>query len=415
MMRASCKIWKALPAVLLAAALLASCGKPESAPDPISLGIKMESSDASGSSQFVTVTASGEWTLSVSDASGKAVEWAWLSGFGGEEQDASVSGKGPATVVFHWSVNPDTGNRVCKLTLKSGSQTADVTFIQEGATVTPVNPTLLKDDPVGKWMEMPAFTAGQGKYFISHEMKVNGRYCRNFEYCWDPDNLVATWVAYPLNKELIDGSTGRSDQWGLDPKVPRRYQPCLINRSYRNFDNPDSWSGYDRGHQLPSADRYNKSDAFAANIMTFYGTNMTPQSHDLNTGSWSKLEDKVRTWCSQFDTLYVVTGCSVQGSTVKVKDDDLKHITVPSGYFKALLGYAGASSAKQAAFRSYESSGYYLGIAFWFDNKGGGDINKNSMTIDQLEARTGIDFFVNLPTDVESKVESKVESWWSKN
>ena len=35
------------------------------------------------------------------------------------------------------------------------------------------------------------------------------------------------------------------------------------------------------------------------------------------------------------------------------------------------------------------------------------------MTIDELEDMLGIDFFHNLPDDVESRVESaKVSSWW---
>ena len=35
------------------------------------------------------------------------------------------------------------------------------------------------------------------------------------------------------------------------------------------------------------------------------------------------------------------------------------------------------------------------------------------MTIDELEEKLGIDFFCNLPDDVEARVESaKVSSWW---
>lgn len=131
--------------------------------------------------------------------------------------------------------------------------------------------------PTG-WMELPAMPQTDGLRQFTHRMTVSGRSMRNFSYCWDYDALVSHWVAYPLNAALI-GSGSRSNEWGLDPLLSEAEQPVLYS-AYKG-----GW-GYARGHQIPSADRLSR----AANVQTFYGTNMTPQDYDFNGGLWASLE-----------------------------------------------------------------------------------------------------------------------------
>ncbi|MBR5055657.1 MAG: DNA/RNA non-specific endonuclease, partial [Bacteroidales bacterium] len=200
----------------------------------------------------------------------------------------------------------------------------------------------------------------------------------------------------------------RTNEWGLDPKIPRRLQPVVF-RGYGNA----SYNGgyYNRGHQLPSADRL----AYDSNVQTFYGTNMTPQRGELNADAWAVLEGMVRTWANTFDTLYVVTGCTLEGSTESVTDNEGKRVKVPTGYFKALLGYKKNGTVGMTA-----SAGGYTGTAFWFDHRGYANntwtVLGQRITIDQLETQTGIDFFVNLPSrigaDKAAAVEASIDSWW---
>ena len=223
--------------------------------------------------------------------------------------------------------------------------------------------------------------------------------------------LVAHWVAYPLNTALI-GKGSRTDAWDLDPKLPRSAQPVLYS-GYRSGYNSGNINGgstwYDRGHQCPSADRLNYSD----NIKTFYGTNMTPQDPDLNQKIWASLETYVRDKSRSFDTLYVVTGCVVEGSTAYAYDNEGKKVTAPVGYYKALLGYQKSRSVGITA-QTYG----YTGVAFYFENRAysGNNYKNNAMTIDALEAKTGVDFFVNLPAaigaDLADKVESTKDNYW---
>ena len=248
------------------------------------------------------------------------------------------------------------------------------------------------------WMELPATKADDGQDLLIHSFP-DGK--RSYAAYYDYDHFVSTWVAYPLCSGNI-GSGDRTEKFTLDPILPRDKQQYLP-KGYRT-GNGSSNERFDRGHQIASADRLD----YRVNLETFFGTNMTPQDHTLNTDLWGTLEQRVRGWAkkSDTDTLYVVTGCVVEGSTKYVLDSDNKHITVPVGYYKALLRLAKDKS--------------YSAVGFWFDNKSNSapSVQKSmSMSIDDLEKKVGVDFFVNLPADVQASVEAQnpadVDWWWN--
>ena len=245
------------------------------------------------------------------------------------------------------------------------------------------------------WMELPATSATDGQDLLIHGFP-NGN--RSYAAYYDYEHFLSTWVAYPLYAGNI-GSGERTNAFSLDPLLPHDKQ------QYNPSGYGDGNAGhFDRGHQIPSADRL----SYRVNLETFFGTNMTPQDNNLNAGIWGQLEERVRGWArkSDTDTLYVVTGCSVAGSTKYVLDGDKKHIPVPTGYYKALLRLAKDKS--------------YSAVAFWFDNEPNkaGSIQKTmAMSVDQLEEKVGVDFFVNLPADTQKSVEAQnpadVAWWWN--
>lgn len=284
---------------------------------------------------------------------------------------------------------------------KSTAQKAGTWEVKRVAVRRTAPPAAMTSDKPGAWMEMPAFDGSDsGLYLITHDMEQGGKFVRNYTYCYSPEDRVAVWVAYPLNRSL-KGNGSRTDEWGLDPKVPREYQPIL----YKTYGD----GIYDRGHQIPSADRLDED----ANISTFYFTNMAPQLSELNQGAIANLENMVRDWSYQMDTLYVVTGSDLQGATKVAHDNEGNEVTVPSGFFKALLGYDASGSVGG-------DTGGYFGIAFYFDHKdyagSKSAIMEQSMSIDQLEEKLGYDFFANLPAKIGEEaaaaVESGVDDWW---
>lgn len=391
-------------ALLGAVLVIAACGDGHGA---VKVSLRTGSVDATPSNQFITVESTGDWTLTLlfdGDTEGDFTPWAY---FGSDMDQVEFSGSGSRKdVVLTWIANASPDSRSLTLIAKSGSSSTSVRFLQAGRAqgAGTQQPATLASDELGAWMELPA-TNTPGLYYISHSMELGDKTTRNYSYGWDPEHLVALWVAYPLNAWTIS-SGDRSNVWGMDPKIPRKYQPVLFSA----FSSGNA-GGFDRGHQIPSADRL----SYEANVQTFYGTNMTPQRNSLNSGAWSVLEGKVRNWSRQFDTLYVVTGCTIDGSTEYCYDNDRKKVTVPTGYYKALLGYK-----KSGTLGISGSTGGYTAIGFWFEHRkytaNETTVMAQSVSIDDLEIRTGFDFFVNLPykigADKAETVESTVDTWW---
>lgn len=267
-----------------------------------------------------------------------------------------------------------------------------------GTTPAKVYSDFKADSATQSWLELPATSADDGHTFLHHTMYIGSQEVRNYSMYWDAHNMVARWVAYPLYRKALGYGT-RSDRWGLDPLLKSSEQPVL-NRTYTSSDG----NTYDRGHQIPSADRL----SYDSNVTTFYWTNMTPQLNELNGALWGELENKVRIWSkrSETDTLYVVTGCTVDDSETFVTDNDGKQVTVPTHYYKALL-------------RVYQGS--YNAIGFWLEHRkySNNKVDKSiAVSIDELETLTGEDFFVNLPDGIEASVEAKdpkTDDWWWDN
>lgn len=346
---------------------------------------------------YVSVASEVQWTIEVTYPA-ETDEWGSLN---------PKTGVGSASPIFVCGANESEDPRSVTLLLKTADGSSSVTISQFGKGE--VTPSQRKGTPTAapKWLELPATSADDGRDFYHHPMtiQVGGRAkrTRNYSYYFDYAARVAVWVAYPLNTGLIGGSGSRSDAWGLDPLMPRDDQPVLFS-GYGVY-------GIDRGHQIPSADRYN----LAANKETFYGTNMTPQNHAFNSGVWARLEDKVRAWARASDTLYVVTGCVILDPPAgKVTDNDGKSVTKPSAYFKAVLRLSSSGTL---------GHGGYNACGIWLDHDeslAGQAISKSmSMSVRDLEEKTGIDFFVNLPDKVGAATAKTIEeenprtvSWW---
>lgn len=193
---------------------------------------------------------------------------------------------------------------------------------------------------------------------------------------YSSNDKQAEWVAYSLTPMLINGSQKRASKFKADPLITDPVGPSSYTKS-----------GYDRGHLCPAADM--KLSAVSMNE-SFYMSNMSPQAPSFNRGIWSKLEDKVRDWALQKNGVYVVTGPLLNKSCGFVA----RSITVPCAYYKIIF--------KQTS-KGVEA------IAFMLPNAGSTmPLSQFVVTIDYLEALTGIDFFASLPDEDEEKFESRV-------
>lgn len=194
----------------------------------------------------------------------------------------------------------------------------------------------------------------------------------------------AEWVAYELKKSHISNTNHKRPYFEIDKAVKSGAA------SWRNYKN----SGYDRGHLCPAGDRrYTK----AAHDETFLTSNISPQEHQFNAGIWNTLEQKVRYWARKYDGVFVVTGGVLKGEMDAIGNEN---VSVPNQFYKVLID---------------NNTGKTKMIAFLMPHK---DSNKPLyefvVSVDEVEALTGIDFFPELEDELENKLEaSRSYKGWS--
>lgn len=242
------------------------------------------------------------------------------------------------------------------------------------------------------WAELPAYKENSDFIYRFHTASNGTSVVRNYSFCFDKSKRASWWVAYPLHSCYTSGSADRSNsEFGYDPDVASSYQANMYS-SYRG--------SYDRGHQIPAADRRCSQDMMD---QTFYSTNMTPQYSTFNQKLWATLEQKVRSYAySCSDTLYVVTGAhfgsswdsSIASSTT---DRDGKTCPTPTHYYKVLLRTKSGRTGKSV--RNCSASELKC-VGFWLthENNSSTTVPSSCMcSVADIEAKTGLTFFVNVP------------------
>ena len=217
----------------------------------------------------------------------------------------------------------------------------------------------------------------------------------NYAVEWDCDKKSQRWSCYQLHQ----GYTGSYS------RVVDGYMNDTENLAEGDYYDTDYiyGSGYEHGHICPNADRKYSYDA---NYQTFYMTNMQPQYHKFNgytnsgpdrgEGLWVRMENQVRSWTprNSTDTLYVCKGGTIDNEDQIIERIDGKLI-VPRYFFMAIL---------------LKNEMGYRAVGFWAEQKSNEwrddePLSDYAVSIDELERLTGIDFFCNLPDDIEDSVE----------
>lgn len=280
---------------------------------------------------------------------------------------------------------------VKNLKLKEGKavETDDHFYYAPGNTNANMNDAAAQKE-VGR-LEFPHLKGGNSIVIVH---STADSYGVNYSLEWDREKKSQRWSCY----QLYNGFGGSVGRYSGSPQYP--YDPDLAPEDYFSHDYFKG-SGYDHGHICPSADRQYSAEA---NKQTFYLTNMQPQKNSFNAGLWASMEERVRRWIALSpvtDTLYVC-----KGGTIDNEDDILERIDgkliVPRYFYMAVL---------------YKSVNGYMAIAFFADqtadSSASAGLRSYAMSIDALEERTGIDFFCNLPDEIENKIEAATSvDWW---
>lgn len=224
-------------------------------------------------------------------------------------------------------------------------------------------------------LEFPKIKGDDMNLVITHSTDDYGI---TYSLEWDCNKRANRWTCYEMYKSNSVKNVKRNDAFAVDPDIPTQYQSTLADYS---------GSGYSRGHLCPSADRLCSREQ---NQQTFYLSNMQPQISGHNSGVWSTLEQKLRDkWNldSNRDTLYVVKGATIDDDNILTYTSS--GLIVPKYFYMALL---------------IVKDGEYKAMGVWSPHET--DSTTEYISIDELEQRTGIDFFCNLPDAIEKEVEA---------
>jgi len=217
--------------------------------------------------------------------------------------------------------------------------------------------------------------------------------------CYHRDRGTPTWTSWHLDTTWL-GSAPRQNDYRADTTLPAGW--------YQVQGTDYSGSGFDRGHMTPSADR---TSTVADNSATFLMTNMVPQAPDNNQGPWEALESYCRTLVGAGNELYIISGGvgtggtgSNGGTTLTVANG---HVTVPAQTWKVILVLPAGTNDVSRVTTSTRT------IAVIMPNTQGirtTDWHTYRVSVDQVEALTGFDFFSNVPIGIQAVIESVVDN-----
>ncbi|WP_425591757.1 DNA/RNA non-specific endonuclease [Halomonas getboli] len=161
---------------------------------------------------------------------------------------------------------------------------------------------------------------------------------------------------------------------------------------------PDSYlrSGYDRGHLAPNY-AIARVHGPSAQYDTFLMSNMVPQRPDLNRRLWQRLEEVViDRFVPRLGTLQVIDGPIFDSDFTRGVLRRVGLVEVPEALYKILVVPGERPRA----------------LAFVMPQNVHGDepLDRFVVSIDRIEALTGLDFFPNLPASVERELEGRVST-----
>lgn len=300
---------------------------------------------------------------------------------------ATLSGLAPGTsYVFQaYATVSGTGQYSSeKGTFKAASP---MVFKTQGTT----RPAVDKD-----WLELASGKVGS-KYVVSTTYAGSER---NYTVFYDTSMMTPLWTAYPLESRHM-GSYPRLSSWSYNPDIDTQYQIKVTGGSY-------SGETYSRGHMCPNGSRNGNATMQA---QTFYVTNQVPQIQiSFNSGIWSSLEGAVQGVAkSRNEEIYVVTGVAfnkgAESPTINYTSPSKassQQVPIPNYFYKLVLRVKTSGGTVTDA----------VCVAFWFEHKAYTDSYANyTVSVDEVESWTGFDFFVNLPSEIEARVEAKNTSW----
>lgn len=183
--------------------------------------------------------------------------------------------------------------------------------------------------------------------------------------------------------------------------APYYKRPSQFSTDWRNLTHIThdtyNYSGYDRGHMAPN---YAISRLYGrlAQLDTFLMTNITPQTPHLNRKLWERLEEvEIDDFTKEFGTIWVYTGPVFDHKIERLKSS--LRVEVPDAFYKIYL----TPQTKEGPFPKM--------LAFIMPQQvqGNEPLNRFVVSVNEVERKTGFDFFPDMEDILEEKLESSID------
>ena len=230
------------------------------------------------------------------------------------------------------------------------------------------------------WMGVPTWDGFQLTTF--HRVLRNDGFLAG----WSDVRVNPLWVSYQVEAVSDDTRIGPRPNFKADW---RTLWPIGTD-SY-------SGSGYDREHLAPN---YAIAAVHGRNaqVDTFLMSNMTPQRPNLNRQLWQRLEESVMDhFAPRFDRLQVITGPIFPERYMDNVFNRVGFVEVPEAFYKIIVV-------------PNEEAPLALAFIMPQDVRGNESLADYLVTIDEIESRTGLNFFPDLAAEREAVLEGQLRT-----
>lgn len=198
-----------------------------------------------------------------------------------------------------------------------------------------------------------------------------------YDLCYSLTHRQSLWAKHEVTPEQVKGKQKRTNNFKADDRLTDPVDPDDYRRS-----------GFDRGHLVPAGDM---KQNFTAMSESFFMTNMTPQNPSFNSGIWNTLEAHVRDEVLKLGAAIVITAPVLLKTQIYPR---LKtNISIPDYFYKIIFFQ-----------EQLQMHAYLIPNA----PSEGSKFTDYKVTVKEIEDLTGIDFFYELESNLQLKLETQI-------
>ncbi len=221
---------------------------------------------------------------------------------------------------------------------------------------------------------------------LAGQFQSLGNTCYDVGYSNSRGNPL--WVMYQLHRAKDGEVAKRPSKFSMDDRTEAK----IVHEHYNH-------SGYDRGHLAPNH-AIGALCSDEAQIETFKMSNIMPQAPHLNQKWWERLERvEFSHFTKQFEQVWVIDGPIFSAHPVTLPNSSGK-VQVPEQNYKIHLA---------------QKEGKWHVLAFLVDQgvQGNEPLSQYLSTVAEIEQKTGLSFFPQLPPEVQTPLKSsKGDAIW---